>query len=169
MFGFPVQVAKPLSYTHLIELPKSNSTTSRIQDQKESRTLRTNYPDDIKKQRVNFHDIKKLLDQDFVELLRTLVDSWRISLSRVVLLITTLHFYFKDCEFRLCAGSNSTQVASVVCDYEDFWQRTRMEIKRKTLSTVNNPVKYPSIHMCLLNIWYKYFYELVMSVLINLT
>ena len=75
MFGFPVQVAKPLSYTLLIELPKSNSTTSRIQDQKESRTLRTNYPDDIKKQRVNFHDIKKLLDQDFVELLRTLVDS----------------------------------------------------------------------------------------------
>ena len=49
--------------------------------------------------------------------------------TRGVVVITTAWLYSTKPELRFCTGSNSTYGVSESCDGEDFWQRSRLEIR----------------------------------------
>ena len=66
----------------------------------------------------------------------SLIVSWRGG----VVVITTAQLRSPKPELRFCAGSNPARGVSEVCDGEDLWQRSRLEI-RLHFSSVNHTIK----------------------------
>ena len=57
-----------------------------------------------------------------------------------VVVITTAQLHSTKTELRFCAGSNPAHGVSEICDGEDLWQWSRLEI-RLHLSSVNHTTK----------------------------
>ena len=58
-----------------------------------------------------------------------------------VVVITTAQFHSTKPELRYCAGSNPARGVSEICDGEDLWQWSRLEIKLNALRRSTIPQK----------------------------
>ena len=58
-----------------------------------------------------------------------------------VVVITAAQLHSTKSELRFCAGSNPACGVSEICDGENFWQWSRLEIRCKRLSSVNHSAK----------------------------
>ena len=63
------------------------------------------------------------------------------SSSSGVVVITTAQRSSIKSELRFCTGSNPALGVSEICDGENLWQWSRLEIRRKRLSSVNHSAK----------------------------
>ena len=69
-------------------------------------------------------------------------DSWSFWLWRHgVVVITTAKFHSTKPELRFYTGSNPTRGVSEICNGENLWRWSRLEIRRKRLSSVNHTTK----------------------------
>ena len=57
------------------------------------------------------------------------------------MVITTAQLHSSKSELRFCVGSNPAGGGSEICDGENLWQWSRLEIRRKRLSSVNHSTK----------------------------
>ena len=71
---------------------------------------------------------------------------WVIMLSRGVVVITTAQLYSTKPELRSCAGSNPARSVSEMRDGENLWQWSRLEMRCKRLSSVNQSAKTIHLH-----------------------
>ena len=58
-----------------------------------------------------------------------------------VVVITTAQLHLNKLELRFCAGSNPAHRMLEICDGEDLWQWSWLEIRLKRLSPVNHTTK----------------------------
>ena len=65
----------------------------------------------------------------------------RGGVRRGVVVITATQFHLTKPELRSCAGSNPTRGVSEICDGENIWECSRLEIRRKRLSLINHSSK----------------------------
>ena len=63
------------------------------------------------------------------------------SSSSGVVVITTAQRSSIKSELRFCAGSNPALGVSEICNGENLWQWSRLQIRRKRLSSVNHSAK----------------------------
>ena len=96
----------------------------------------------------------KLVTNFFAKFLKIMVLSpqlfvcqlWVIMWSRGVVVITTAQLYSTKPELRSCAGSNPARSVSEMRDGGNLWQWSRLEMRCKRLSLVNQSAKTIHLH-----------------------
>ena len=72
-----------------------------------------------------------------------------------LVVITTAQLHSTKSELRFCAGSNPACGVSEICDSENLWQWSRLEIRRKHLSSVNHSAKTIHHQFVIITQWYN--------------